>query len=388
MEKLNHWIEDWLFSRAEAKSTRQLYLWAIKIFSDFCQEREKDLYNIVEEYRAARRMGYEAELDFTESWQDLIRAYSTHIKRGKYAPLTQKNFLTTAKSFLSYYKIPVQVDLPRRAYVIYHNIDLTRENIRKILSKASQRDRTIWLLMAESGLRAHTMIHLRYWQLKEDFEKGTIPMRILTPAESLKDHVGDRWSFIGEDGFKALTEYLHPRMPLKDQDFVFESNKPGRVKGKQFSVASISTMFSRIVRSLKLEKGTQYGKPKHFRMHGLRKYFRNNMRADPSYREFWMGHSLGVDEHYVSRDPEYHRKEYKKGYEQLRIYESTPAIITEITEQLQKKDLEIQELRETIDQLKEVDNDMRIYLLRTGRELDEKMKKIELQIKKHPENYT
>lgn len=353
MEKLNHWIEDWLFSRAEAESTKKLYLRNIKLFSDFCQNRGKELYGIVEEYRATRREGYEAELDFTESWQDLIRAYSTHIKRGKYAPLTQKNFLSTAKSFLSYYRIPVTVDLPRRAHVIYHNIDLTKENIRKILSKASQRDRTIWLLMAESGLRVSTAIHLKYWQIKEDFEKGLVPMRILTPAESLKDHVGDRWSFIGEDGVKALKEYLAPRIPLKDQDFVFITKKPERMKGEQFTAASLSTIWRNIVRALKLEKGSKYGKPKHFRQHGLRKYFRNSMRSDPSYREFWMGHSLGVDEHYVSRDPEYHRKEYKKGYEQLRIYESTPTIIIEITEQLKQKDQEIQQLRKDMGELKE-----------------------------------
>ena len=70
------------------------------------------------------------------------------------------------------------------------------------------------------------------------------------------------------------------------------------------------------------------------------------MRADPSYREFWMGHSLGVDEHYVSRDPEFHRKEYKKGYESIRILEpATPQQIMEIAEQLKQKDQEIQELK-------------------------------------------
>ena len=353
MEKLNHWIEDWLSARAEAKGTRINYLRYIKKFSDFCQRGGKDLYGIVEEYRAARRGGYEAELDFTESWQDTTRAYSTYIKRGRYAPLTQKNILAIAKSFLSYYKLPVPVDLPRRAYVIYHNRDLTRENLRKILSKASQRDRTIWLLMAESGLRVFTAIHLKYWQIKEDFEKGLVPMRILTPAESLKDHVGDRWSFIGEDGVKALREYLAPRMPLNDQDFVFTSKKPERMKGEQFTVASLSGIWRKVVRSLKLEKGSRYGRANHFRMHGLRKYFRNSMRSDPSYREFWMGHSLGVDEHYISRDPEYHRKEYKKGYEQLRIYESTPRIITEITEQLKQKDMEMQQLRKEMGELKE-----------------------------------
>ena len=346
LEKLNHWIEDWLSARAEAESTKYSYIRYIKTFSDFCQHRRKDLYNIVEEYRVAKRSGYEVELDFTESWQDLIRAYSTKIKRSRFAPLTQKNYLSIAKSFLSYYKIPIDVDLPRRACVKYHNRDLTEEIIKKILSKASQRDRTIWLLMAESGLRSGTAINLKYWQIKEDFEKGTVPMRILTPSESLKDHVGDRWSFIGDDGIKALTEYLQPRMPLDDQDFVFTSKKPGRVKGEQFTTASLSTLFGRIVRGLKLEKGRESGKLGHFRMHGLRKYFRNNMRADPSYREFWMGHSLGVDEHYVSRDAEFHRKEYKKGYESLRILEpATPAQLTEIVEQMKQKDKEIQELR-------------------------------------------
>jgi hypothetical protein len=89
-------------------------------------------------------------------------------------------------------------------------------------------------------------------------------------------------------------------------------------------------------------------------MHGLRKYFRNNMKADPSYREFWMGHSLGVDEHYVTRDPEAHRAEYRKGYESLRILEpATPAQLTEIVEQLKKKDLEIQELRKEIKEMGE-----------------------------------
>lgn len=364
MEKLNHWVEDWLFARAEAEGTRKGYLRDIKKLQKFCQQRGKDLYGIVEEYRAARREGYEAELDFTESWQDLIRAFSTYIKRAdEWAPLTKKNILVAAKSFLSFYRIPIKVDLPRRAYVVYHNRDITKEQLKQILGKASQRDRTIWLLMAESGLRAHTAIHLKYWQIKEDFEKGTIPMRILTPSESLKDHVGDRWSFIGEDGAKALREYLEPRIPLKDQDFVFTTKKPERMKGKQFTVASISTIFRKTVKSLKLEqKGTHYGKPKHFRMHGLRKYFRNNMKADPSFREFWMGHSLGVDSHYVSRDPEHHRKIYKKGYEQLRIYEGTPAIITEISQKLENKDQEIQQLRKEMGELKEKTTELQAFI--------------------------
>ena len=344
-EMQNHWIEDWLSARAESYKTLNEYNRAIAAFSEFCQGRGKDFDQVVESWRVAHYAGAREEQVFLDQWQDLIRSYATYIK-PRYAPLSQKVFLTVPKSFFSFWKIPLDVDLPRRACVVYHNQDLTKEAIRHILSKASQRDRAIFLLMAESGLRSNTVVNLKYWQIKEDYEKGTIPMRILTPASEIKDHVGDRWSFIGEDGVKALREYLQPRTPLKDQDYVFTTKKPCRVKGEQFTEASLSTIFRRITEHLKMEKGSPFGKPGHYRMHGLRKYFRNNMKAEESFRKFWMGHSLGVDAHYISRDPEEHRKRYAQGYEELRILEpATPAQLTEISEKLKHKDKEILELK-------------------------------------------
>jgi integrase len=314
-------------------------------------ERGKDPSRLVEDWRAVKCQGEIQKERFLEEWMDLVRAFNTWLK-PKYASLTMHNHLAVLRSFLVYWKIPIDVELPRHTYVKYHNRDLSKENIRQILSRATQRDRTIWLMMAESGLRANTAISMKYYQIQDDFEKDTVPMRILTPAETLKDHVGERWSFIGEDGARALREYLKPRMPLKGEDFVFASERPGMLKGEQFSVASLSVKFARLVRKLKLERGAPTGKPGHYRMHGLRKYFRNNMRADPSYREFWMGHSLGVDAHYVSRDPEFHRAEYKKNYEDLRILEpTTPTGLKEIQEQLKTKDTEIRDLRAEVERL-------------------------------------
>ena len=240
-----------------------------KTLSDFCMKRGEQLQNIVKNYRAARDAGFTEQQRFLDKWNDLIKSYTTYIK-PRYAPLSLKAFLTVAKSFFNFWKIPIDVQLPRHTYVLWHNRDLTKEIIKQILSKASQRNRTIWLLMAESGLRGNTAINLRYWQIKEDFEKATVPMRILTPSESLKDHVGDRWSFVGEDGFKALKEYLEPRMPLKDHDFVFTSENPEKMKGEQFTVASLSTLFRKTVRALKLEKGLSRLCPLHTkkRKHG------------------------------------------------------------------------------------------------------------------------
>jgi hypothetical protein len=366
-------IKDWL-STVEPK-TRELYHPCWKVFSDFAQRRGKDPLGIVEEFRAAKYQGEREKDRFLDEWNDVIRAFNTWLKSKYSAPFTRKNFLVVVKSYLKYWKIPLDVELPKHPYVLYHNRDLFREQIRLILSRASPRDRAIYLLMAESGLRAETAITLKYWQIQDDFEKDTVPMRILTPSETLKDHVGDRWSFIGEDGVRELREYLKPRMPLNAQDYVFASERPGKVKGEQFSVASLSVKFHRIVRKLNLEKGAQIGKPGHYRMHGLRKYFRNNMKADPAYREFWMGHSIGVDAHYISRDPEIHRKEYRKNYESLRIQEpATPAQLTEIADKLKQKDLEIQELKTQNQQLfskiNKLDETMRALIELGDKEFD------------------
>jgi len=289
----------------------------------------------VDDWRAARRQGETERENFLEDWTDVVRAYNTAIK-PKYAPLSLKNHLSTVRSFFSFWKIPVPVDLPRHAYVMYHNRDLTREDVREILGHATPRDRAVWLLMAESGLRAQTAVGIRYRDIKEDFEKRIVPCRILTPAATLKDHVGDRWTFIGEDGVRELREYLKPRLPLKDEDYVFASEKPGLVSGDQFSVSSLSVKFNRLVQKLAMVT-SRGGKPKDIRMHGLRKYFRNNMKAEAAFREFWMGHSLGVDAHYITRDPEVHRKEYAKGYQQLRIFDSMTEGLDELRESLQLK---------------------------------------------------
>jgi integrase len=391
-EMENHWILDWLSSRAESPQTVREYQRAIMQFSEFCQGHGKDFSQVVESWRTAHYSGAREEQIFLDQWNDLIRSYTTNIKtmmRGeihRYTQLSQKLFLTVPKSFFHFWKIPLDVELPRHPSVRYHNRDLEKEQLRLILSKASQRDHAIFLMMAESGLRANTVINLKWWQIQNDYEKDLIPLRILTPSSTLKDHVGDRWSFIGEDGVKALREYLKPRLPLKAEDYVFASEKPGRMKGEQFTEASLSTIFRRITQHLKLEKGSPYGKPGHYRMHGLRKYFRNNMKAEQSLREFWMGHSLGVDDHYINRDPEVHRAAYKKGYEQLRILEpATPAQLTEITDQMRQKDQEIQQLREEMKEFREYYHMMHGGLDEWLKSLEEKVAR-ELKLsKKEPE---
>ena len=172
----------------------------------------------------------------------------------------------------------------------------------------------------------------------------------MLPSSTLKFHVGDRWTFIGEDGFKELSDYLALRLPLKDDDYVFVSEKPERVKGGQFSPASLSVKFNRLVQKLGIaESRGKAAIPKRIRLHSLRKYFRNNHGADSAFIKFWMGHSLGVDAPYISRDPEEHRKRYAKGYKALRVFEPNPESLTSLYQQVHEKDREIKEIKEQLE---------------------------------------
>jgi integrase len=352
------YLEDWLNAKCESEKTFKGYLFCWENFASFCKTRNMDANSLVNEFRQVKYDLYKRE-QFLENWQDTVRAFYTWLKKKGFAPLTIKNHLAVIRSFFRYWDIPLKVELPRHSYVVYHNRDLTKEELRQILTFASPRDRVIWLVMAESGMRVETAVNLRYWQIKEDFEAQRVPMRILLPSESLKDHVGDRWTFIGEDGYRELKNYLQKRMPLEDNDFVFASEKEGKVKGEQFTPASLTVKFNRLVQKLGIDKSTGKGKPKKIRLHGLRKYFRNNMKTDSAYVRFWMGHSLGTDAHYISRDPEEHRRRYKEGYPYLRVFEPSIESIYALHEQIRQRDLEIQKLRQYVENIEKTVEELR-----------------------------
>jgi hypothetical protein len=192
-------------------------------------------------------------------------------------------------------------------------------------------------------------------------------MMIRIPQEFVKDNVGNRWSFIGSDGYDALREYLEPRLPLQDDDYIFVREPPKhkekrsrryvpgtimehredplRLPGKPFTSGNLSATFSNTVRALNLDSGV-FGKPGKVRLYCLKDWFRNHCRADYGYVMFWMCRSSPVDSHY-NRDEEEHRKAYKKAYPELRVMEE-PTAITETQTEIQKLKESVEELRQSL----------------------------------------
>jgi len=260
--------------------------------------------------------------EFLDEWTERLEAF-IYKKSQNLTPLTRNTKMGILVSFFKANKIPVNPEYEKHPYVKYHNRDLKREEIRRVLQNADKRDRTFFLMMVESGLRPNTLVQLRYKHIKKEFEANRVPMMIELPSELLKDRVEARWTFLGEDAFKALKEYLKPRMPLKNEDLIFTPERSD-MKHPFLSPQTFSNKFRKIASKLGFAEIEETGKPRKVRLYGLRKYFMNNVRYegfDHTFKEFWMGHT-NTQTHYVSRDPERHRKEYAEAYENLRIYKT------------------------------------------------------------------
>jgi integrase len=364
------WIQNWIQSQ-ESPNTQKAYRIAKEKFAEFCKNKGKNgLENIVTEYRAARDDDDRRKLQqFIDAWDDVLQEYTIWLKQH-YVPGTVKTYLASLQSFFKKNKIPIDIDIPKNSYVTYPKKDLKRKTIQLIITRSTVRNRAIWLMLAESGLRPDTVTNIRWWWIKEDFLAKRIPMRINVPQQFVKDKVGDRWSFIGEDGFRALKEYLEPRLPLQDDDYVFvreppkprkkrprryvpgsimeHREDPERLPGIPFTSANLSATFGNTVRALNLDSGI-FGKPGKVRLYCLKNWFRNHCEADYGYREFWMCRSSQVDSHYVSRNPEDHYERYDAAYPKLRIMEEPPTSVSA------KK--EIQQLKNQVEEMRK-DNEI------------------------------
>ena len=351
----NESIAIWLKKACGSPKTAREYKNRIKRFFEYAKIEPDKLVSAWEEIDNLWN-----ERKFIRKWTRIIESY-VYNNFENHAPTTRMQELTIIASFFKHNKIRVEPDREKHVFVKYHNRDLKREEIKRILEHADIRDRTFFLMMLESGLRPNTLVQLRYKHIKEDFQANRVPMKIDLPSELMKDRVEPRWTFIGQDALESLKEYLKPRMPLQNEDLIFAPERSD-MKHPFLVPETFSNKFAKIALKLRITERREKGKPKTIRLYCLRKYFMNNIRCDTAFREFWMGHKT-TQTHYVSRDIERHREEYARAYENLRIFRSqTPQTILKLREdieasyqqKLEARDRRIRELEGAVKEIREL----------------------------------
>ncbi|MFC1487618.1 hypothetical protein ACFLRN_08040 [Thermoproteota archaeon] len=329
-------VELWLskMEKRHSKSTRRLYKHALAGFCDFTGLTPDQ---IVEEWKKVK-YDLKARDQLIDEILERVDIYENYLGKRGLCKNSISSYLARIASFFKYMRIPVKIDV-FQALVEYHNRDITKEEIQRIVTKASPRDRAFFLIMVQSGLRPVTILQLMYGQIKEDFEKDHVPCAIVVERSQTKGEYVEHLTFIAEDAVRALRAYFRERGLPKENETIFEGVKTPN---------AFSMRFGYLVRHLGLikeERMRKKGAPQELRLYCLRKYFKKMAYpAGDEHVKFWMGHTLGVESHYFSRDVEHNRKIYsERAMPNLRIFEKS-ALETDTT--IRKLEKEMNQLKE------------------------------------------
>jgi integrase len=350
---VDNWLSQMAFSHSNSENTKISYKYYFKKFEDFAETTAEQ---IIADYEKLD------DKQFKRKYTPIIMSYVGKIQAENFSPSSQSIALSTVKSFFKYMSLPLNFLPSGRRYVVFHNRDITKEEIEAIIKDAQPREKAYYSLMTQSGLRPNEISNLKIGDIENLLEKNTsIPCLITIRQEATKGKYKPYFTFVGQETITYIEDYFkrEKRDELTPEDYLFTKDD-GKTKTDS---DLISHIFRRTVEKLKGQKVLNFENKKErkanrneIRLYNLRKYFRNHAgQAGTDYVNFWMGHSLGIDEHYFSQtDITSHRKQYlEKAMPNLRIETKTPdqneQTISDLQNKITEREKENRELKNQID---------------------------------------
>jgi integrase len=261
------------------------------------------------------------------------------------------------------------------------NRGYSTEEITKMLEVCDERVRALILFLSSTGVRIRAIIELKLEDLVPVHEYGLYQVTVYSDAK-------ERYlTYTTQEAAKAIKTYLSyrerygeklaPKSPVfRDQ---FDRNDPASVHDvKPLKLRTVERLISRTIEKsgirtveritdLHSEKGRIR---KSVRLTaGFRKFFDTQLiyaRVEPRTKEMFMGHSIGLDDHYFKPGESYVLQEYLKEVDNLTINEENrlKVKVKELTarnesneyiikSRLQEKESEVQNLKDQMRALEE-----------------------------------
>ncbi len=362
-------IEKWLisvaYSGSGSKATEVNYRRCIDLYLKFIGRTAEEIlaeYKGIQDFNELRK--------FRDKIADEIKEWIISLRERGLADSTIRSMVGVPQSFYKHNRIDIGFIPTAQGHFEYHNRDIRREEISAIMSISLPKDRAFYAVMAQSGLRPVTLCrlqikHIEYQRLLMEES----PVKIDVPREIAKGRYHSYFSFIGLEAIQNLKSYLKTRNVTRDSYLFVRSGS----KNTPLKTAAFSSQFNKTARKLKktgvLEFEVREGKPSELRLYSLRKFFEKYAHnAGEEFSEFWMGHKVGVQDHYRAMDPEHHRKQYAEL--------AAPHLSIE-TKTSSETVGQIRDLREELDeaQKKLMDRDKEINEVKT--QLNEMQKKLD-----------
>ena len=188
--------------------------------------------------------------------------------------------------------------------------------------------------------RVGTLAKLRYYHVKDDLERGVIPVHIHVEAEITKGKYGDYDTFIGAEAVHYLKLYLDQRRRGTEKippEEITDDSPLIRAYTKEPKPLPRHTI-TRIVEELYRKAGLvrETGRNRYvLRPHSIRKFFRTQLAAlgvPSDYIEYMMGHRISTYHDIKMKGVEFLRRIYAQA--DLRIRPKEKADIYDFIEDI------------------------------------------------------
>ena len=233
----------------------------------------------------------------------LMEEYVGELRARGLAPSTIRVYIHAIRTLLKVNEVdPPKVLLPK-AVVVYEDRAPRPEELWRMLQVADLRGRVIVSMLALGGFRIGTLCRLRYRHVREDLERGVIPVHIHVEADITKGKYASYDTFIGVEAVEYLRLYLEARrrgtekIPPEDIDDESPLIRADRLREPRPITRSQMT---KIIRDLYLKAGLareKRGRRYVLRPHSIRKFFRTQLAAKgvpADYIEYMMGHKIST----------------------------------------------------------------------------------------------
>jgi integrase len=349
---IESWINNVAYSHSKSTETAYKYRATLKTFCDFIGKTPETIFNESETL---------PDKQFRKTYAQYIRAFIGELNKKGYASGTIITRIGAIMSFFKYNDLPLGFVPLGKLRVVFHNRDITKEEIKATLDISTPRDKAYFCIMAQSGLRPETLCELKVKHIEPDYSNGIVPCKIDVPQELTKGQYRAFFTFMGEESIKYLKAYLETRQRISKEDYLFTLHGTN----KQANKKSFSKIFAEKLQTLRRKGSIEYelrkGKPSELRLYTLRKFFRKYAnQAGFEFVQFWMGHIVktGEEESYRPQDPEFHRQLYReKAMPFLRVETATPdefeKAITERDQEIAMLKKDVAELKDTLSKLTE-----------------------------------
>ncbi|MGO9644475.1 MAG: tyrosine-type recombinase/integrase [Candidatus Bathyarchaeia archaeon] len=197
------------------------------------------------------------------------------------------------------------------------------EELQRLLDVTGLREKVIITMLALGGFREGTLVRLQYGHVKEDLEKGIVPIHLHIRRQITKGKYHEYDTFLGEEAVEYLRLYLDARQKgsmdgdippetLSDDSCLIRDSRSQLVKpiGERQIYQLIHALF---FKAGLIKPGQNGGYD--LRVHSLRKYFMTQLMAlgvQSDYVDYMMGHTISTYHDIQSKGIEFLRNIYAR----------------------------------------------------------------------------